>query len=283
MKYTLGSTTYSQQSTIQAGARLYTYLLLLMGLCIGLGIELVYIRDFLDGGDYERMNTVFKFSLQAWLCFALAGALVVQRLWNGLSGFTRRLWQVLLVVFVLSCSIFLVGGTASRIGDRLLWQVLHTPDVSSAPPSVANYTPTLDGLAFARVWYPGDAKAIDWLNANVAGSPVILEAASQSSYQWYSRVSVFTGLPTVLGWADHEAEQRYATQLGTRLSDIDTMYATTDTTQTLALLHQYHVRYVYVGVLERNTYGQISLSKFDHMSGLRVVYRSEGVTIYEVV
>ncbi|HEV2661000.1 MAG TPA: DUF2298 domain-containing protein, partial [Ktedonobacteraceae bacterium] len=155
-EYVSGSTTRSQQrSAIQVGARLYTYLLLLMGLCIGLGIELVYIRDFLDGGDYERMNTVFKFSMQAWLCFALAGALVVQRLWNGLSGFTRRVWQVLLVVFVLSCSIFFVGGTASRISDRLLWQTVHTSEVSSAPASAANYTPTLDGLAFARVWYPG--------------------------------------------------------------------------------------------------------------------------------
>ncbi|MDQ2887150.1 MAG: hypothetical protein M3Y39_13830, partial [Chloroflexota bacterium] len=153
---------------------------------------------------------------------------------------------------------------------------------SNAPASTANYTPTLDGLAFARVWYPGDSKAIDWLNANVAGSPVILEAASQNSYQWYSRVSVFTGLPTVLGWADHEYEQRYTSQLSTRLTDIETMYSTTDTAQTLALLHFYHVRYVYVGALERSTYGQLSLNKFDHMPGLRVVYRSDGVTIYAV-
>ncbi len=53
---------------VQNRAQVYTYLLLLMGLCIGLGIELVYIRDFLDGGDYERMNKVIKFSMQAWLC-----------------------------------------------------------------------------------------------------------------------------------------------------------------------------------------------------------------------
>ena len=249
-----GSTPHSLKPTdTQGEARFYSYLLLLMGLCIGLGIELVYIRDFLDGGDYERMNTVFKFSIQAWLCFTIAGALVVQRLWNTLSGYTRRVWQVLLIIFVVACSIFLVGGTASRINDRLLWQEVHTPEVSSVPDSVANYTPTLDGLAFARVWYPGDAQAIDWLNANVAGSPVILEAASQNSYQWYSRVSVFTGLPDVLGWSDHEMEQRYFAQLGTRLADITTLYASTDTAQTLTLLHSYHVHYVYVGVLERNT------------------------------
>jgi uncharacterized membrane protein len=51
----------------------FTYILLLAGLCISLGLEIVYVRDFLDGGDYERMNTVFKFSIQAWLCFAIGG------------------------------------------------------------------------------------------------------------------------------------------------------------------------------------------------------------------
>jgi len=277
----VGSTRSQPLISFQDGAQLYTYLLLLMGLCIALGIELVYIRDFLDGGDYERMNTVFKFSIQAWLCFALAGALVVQRLWSTLAGFMRRFWLVLLTVFVLSCSIFLVEGTASRIDDRLLWQVVHTPEVSNVPTSVANYTPTLDGLAFARAWYPGDMKAIDWLHANVAGSPVILEAASPNSYQWYNRVSVYTGLPDVLGWPDHEEEERYATQLGTRLADIGTMYSSPDTVQTMSLLHLYHVRYVYVGALERSTYGP--LNKFDHMAGLRVVYQSDGVTIYEVL
>ena len=110
---------------VQNGAQIYSYLLLIMGLCIGLGIELVYIRDFLDGGDYERMNTVFKFSIQAWLCFALAGALAVQHLWRTLSGFIRQLWTVILVVFVLSCSIFLVQGTVARINDRQLWQAIR--------------------------------------------------------------------------------------------------------------------------------------------------------------
>ena len=50
----------------------------------------------------------------------------------------------------------------------------------------------------------------------------------------------------------------------------------------------YHVRYIYVGELERQAYAQQStagLDKFDHMVGssLRIVYRSNGVTIYEVL
>lgn len=260
----------------------YTYILLLMALCISLGLELVYIRDFLDGGAYERMNTVFKFGIQSWFCFALGGALAVPYLWKTLQGVTRQVWTVLLVALVLCCSTFLLEGPAARIQDHQTWAVTQPPAVS------ANYTPTLDGFAFVRSWYPQDAQAITWLNAHISGSPVILEADAPVSYQWYSRVSVYTGLPDVLGWPDHVGEQRYSDQELNRLTDIGIIYTTTDSTEALILLHYYHVRYIYVGPLERQTYAQKSmagLNKFNQMVGssLRVVYNTNGVTIYEVL
>ena len=149
-----------------AGVTAFTYLLLLMGLGICLGQEVVYVRDFLDGGDYERMNTVFKFSMQAWLCFAVGGALVVWRLWKFPRGMMRRAWSALLITLVIGCSLFLTQGTVARIQDHQTWIALQKPLQS------ANYTPTLDGFAFVRAWYPGDAEAISWLNDNVSGSPV---------------------------------------------------------------------------------------------------------------
>ena len=260
----------------------YTYLLLLMALCIGLGVEIVYVRDFLDGGDYERMNTVFKFSMQAWLCFAVGGALAVQRLWSYLKGFIRQAWFLVFGLLLLGCSIFLPLGTLARIDDHQVWATTIPPVQS------ANYVPTLDGFAFVRSWYPGDAQAISWLNQNITGSPVILEAAAPVSYQWFSRVSVFTGLPDVLGWADHEDEQRYNNQPLNRMADIGIIYTTPDPAQALELLYYYHVRYIYVGELERQAYAQQStagLNKFDAMVGstLSLVYRSNGVTIYEVM
>ncbi len=261
---------------------LFAYLLLLMGLCISLGVEVVYIRDFMDGGDYERMNTVFKFGIQAWFCFAIGGALAIPYIWRTLQGMARTVWTALLVVLILSCSIFLSEGTGARIQDHQLWMAVQPPAQS------ANYTPTLDGFAFVRAWYPGDAQAISWLNAHVQGSPVILEATAPVSYQWFGRVSVYTGLPDVLGWPDHVGEQRYNTQPTNRLADVGILYTTTDTTQTLALLHLYHVRYIYVGDLERQTYAQKSsagLDKFNAMVGtaLRIAYQANGVTIYEVL
>ncbi len=139
-----------------------------------------------------------------------------------------------------------------------------------------------------RAWYPADADAISWINEHIAGSPVILEAAAPFSYQWYSRVSVYTGLPDVLGWVDHEGEQRYGDQLLTREADINIIYTTDSTAQALALLRYYQVGYIYVGPLERQLYGLHSmagLNKFQRMVGdtLKIVYQYNGVIIYEVL
>lgn len=263
------------------GAKTYTFLLLIVGISICLGIELVYIRDFLDGGDYERMNTVFKFSLQAWLCLAIGGALAVHAVWRSLRGVARQVWGSLLIALMLGCSIFPVLGTQARLRDHQNWIEAQKPAYTAA------YTPSLDGFAFVRAWYPGDAGAITWLNAHVAGAPVILEAGAPASYQWFNRVSVFTGLPDVLGWPDHVSEQRYAQQALRRASDIGTIYTTQDAAQALALLRTYHVRYIYVGDVERQEYAgsPAGLQKFDALldGALRVVYRSAGVTIYQVL
>ncbi len=259
----------------------FAYLMLLMGLCIALGQEIVYIRDFLDGSEYERMNTVFKFSMAAWLCFGVGGALVLQHLWRSLRGIMRRVWSVMLVALLLGCSIFLIEGTAARIGDHQLWSEVQPPAVS------ANYTPSLDGFAFVRSWYPGDAAAITWLNAHVSGSPVILEGVAPQSYQWYNRVSAFTGLPDVVGWPDHEQEQRYPDLVQNRVNDANLIYTTSVAKQALQLLRLYHVHYIYVGALEQQLYGSVpgGLAKFQKMAGssLRVVYNTGGVTIYEIV
>ncbi len=261
----------------------YMYLLLLVGLGIGLGIEVVYIRDFLDNSDYERMNTFFKFSIQLWLCLGVGSALAIGHIWKNLRGVLRGSWSVLLLLLLIGGSIFLVDGTASRINDHQSWIL------SQAPAASANYTPTVNGFAFVEAWYPGDAQAITWLNAHIAGSPVILEAASPNDYTWFGRVSVYTGLPDVMGWVGHENEQRYGDQMANRLTDISLIYTTPDAGLALELLHYYNVGYIYVGQLEQQAYAAQSptgLDKFNTMvqeGSLQLVYRWDGVTIYKVV
>jgi YYY domain-containing protein len=261
----------------------YMYLLVLLGLVLALGIEVVYIRDFLDNSTYARMNTFFKFSMQIWLCLGIGGALVIQHLWSSLRGFIKQAWSALLLLLLLGGSVFLVAGTYSRIQDHQSWISYQKPAQS------ANYTPTLDGFAFVRAWYPGDAQAITWLNAQIAGSPVILDASVPYDYTWAGRVSVYTGLPDVLGWLGHENEQRYQDQSVNRLTDISIMYSTPDAALALELLHHYNVRYIYVGDLERQSYApqsSVGLDKFNTMvqqGSLQLVYLRDGVTIYKVV
>ena len=68
-------------------------LLLALGAGVVAGTELVFLRDFLAGGDWYRMNTLFKFSVPAWLLLGIACGVMLPRLWHELSrlpGWVRR-------------------------------------------------------------------------------------------------------------------------------------------------------------------------------------------------
>ena len=59
-----------------APLKLLTYLaMLLLGLAVAFGVEIIYVRDFLDNSPWERMNTVFKFYYQVWMLLSLGAAL----------------------------------------------------------------------------------------------------------------------------------------------------------------------------------------------------------------
>ena len=100
------------------------------------------------------------------------------------------------------------------------------------------------------------------------------------------RVSIYTGLPTVLGWDNHQRQQRgYSPTIGERIGDIRRIYSTTDHEEALKLLDKYQVEYIYVGELERHYYQQQGLDKFDSMLGteLELVYVNSTVQIYRVL
>ena len=80
----------------------------------------------------------------------------------------------------------------------------------------------MDGMAFMEygvVWdgepsqggqeisLSSDYAAILWMQDNIQGSPVILEGLGYREYLWANRVSIYTGLPSVVGWRWHEVQQ----------------------------------------------------------------------------
>jgi uncharacterized membrane protein len=267
---------------------LFALALLGMALALGAGVEIITLK-----GDIARMNTVFKFYLQAWVLLGAVSAYFLWRMDFGLAFFRgistslakRSLgvaWIVLLSALLLSSSIYTVAGTQTRLRNR--FQVMPL---------------TLNGLAYmadARYIFDNgrgtdtlhwDYEAIQWLRgSSIVGSPVILEGQGALYRTLHDRVSIYTGLPTVLGWDNHQSQQRgYGPVIGERIEDIRRIYSTTNTLNALQLLGKYRVEYIYVGELERHYYPERGLEKFQGMVGtdLELVYSNPGVQIYRVL
>ena len=98
------------------------------------------------------------------------------------------------------------------------------------------------------------------------------------SYSAYGRVSTLTGLPAVLGWPGHESQWRGGSdEQGSRLSDIETLYATADWNVAREIISRYNIRYVFVGNLERGK--PLREDKFQR--NMRSAFQQGNVVIYE--
>ena len=188
-------------------------------------------------------------------------------------------WLGILVLLVGSSLIYTVLGGKARVDDRFNPTAL-----------------TLDGTAYMDqgVHYEQDQPielrwdrdAIEWLQDNVSGSPVVLEAHNEQ-YHWSGRIANYTGLPTVLGWPWHQTQQRldYDFEIRNRANAVRELYDGTDLARSQELLRMYEVGYIVVGELERIYYDQTGLSKFPTLTELGLleqVYENSGVVIYRV-
>ena len=116
----------------------------------------------------------------------------------------------------------------------------------------------LDAEAFLERQYPEDAAAIRWLERNIEGSPMVLEA-NGDSYSTNCRVSAMTGLPTVLGWYVHEWLWRSdVAAVNERAADVRAIYTSKDADEVWRLLKKYSVEYIFVGSCERQQFPDIN-------------------------
>lgn len=211
----------------------FALLLALAGSIIAIFIEIFYVVDGMPP-PWERMNTVFRLGEVAWILLALASAFCLSELFQ-----KYRKWKLIGIVAILLLSAFFVFATGSRSG----W---------------FSRAPSLDGTTWMA-----EKASIDWLNKNVEGQPVILEAPGRD-YESSSRVSSATGLPTVIGWPGHEVHwrQNSGVEINGRIADTDKIYSTTDPDEATRLLKKYNAKYVFVGNEEKKRYAQAGLDKF---------------------
>jgi len=247
-------------------------------LTLTLAVELVYLH-----GDIGRMNSVFKFYLQAWILFALSAGVCFVWLLKSLRYWRKHLglvWKISLLVLFFSAAMFTVMGTKDKINDRI---------APEAPQG-------LDGMAYmaystyydmgSNMQLVEDDGAIRWMQDHIEGSPVILEGQAYE-YRWGARYTIYTGLPGVVGWNWHQRQQRAVLRnsvVQERVNRVDTFFSTEDIQYAVDFIRAYDVTYIVVGQLEQAFYPQAGLAKFSNYDGQLwdAVYRVGSTTIYQV-
>jgi YYY domain-containing protein len=214
-----------------APAAIFALLLIFTGTALTLSVEFFYLRDSFG----LRMNTIFKFFFQGWVMMACASPYAAWWLSQHIHGWQRPSVQWGFSLLVAAGMVYPLMATYSRVeGFR--------------------YDPTLDASATLDRSWPDDWAIIHWLQENEMGQgdnvPIILEAPGES-YRHTSRVSAFTGFPTLLGWEGHQWQWRGdGTEQDRRKPVIRTIYTTSSTATALDLLHMWSIDYVMLGEAE---------------------------------
>ena len=254
----------SKRSSAVPHALPFVLLLIFTATLLTIGPEYVYLKDNFG----QRINTIFKFYYQAWILFGVAALVGIGYLLKNtnMAGWVAA--GIYTVLFVFAVRFPIVGAQSRAVEFR------------GPANAEVRRDPTLDGLVFMQNQNNSDYEAVMWLKENVAPGTVVLEATG-NPYSYYARVSANSGLPTVLGWANHERQWRgdSTDQVGIRDGQVREIYDTRDWDRASQLLNSLGVTYIYVGSLERQDHDPKGLEKF--VNNLEIAYQNEGVTIFK--
>jgi len=221
--------------------------------------EFMYLKDIYP--TYYRANTMFKLVYQAFILLSISSGYIIVRLFSW-----KNLRLKLIILVIGTFGLFLVA----------IYPYFAIPSYYG---NLKTYY-GLNGISYLNHLYPDDLKLITWINKNITGQPVILEAQGDS-YTDFARISSNTGLPTVLGWTVHEWLWRGTYSVpAPRITDVTTLYETTDIKTEKYLLKKYNIVYVVVGNLERQKYIGLNENNFKKLGN--IVYQYGQTKLYKI-
>ncbi len=233
------------QRSLLAARTLPLFLLpiILTVILFGAAMEIVYIKDILDEGEWYRFNTVFKVSSQLWLWLGvLSGPIIVWSITRFTSRWTKACLAGLFSLMLMAQGIYPVLA---------IWQSgLHS-----------DYSGLATGLEWWQEQYPYDYEAYVFLNNYRQSLPQTerqhrLVEAVYDTYAPNGRFSVFLGWPTIIGWPNHEWTWRGSYKpVRERLEEVREIYTGRDKEHARKLLRKYRIDYIIVGQIEAETFG----------------------------
>lgn len=223
--------------------------------------EIIYVKDIYIH-EHHRSNTMFKLVYQSFMMYSLVTGYIFIRIKDSLKN------NLLLTTSYL---LLFLAGFASHL-------IYPYFSIKGYYGNLKNYQ-GLYGMSFLEKQYPDNYEAVLWLNENIQGQPVILEAAGES-YTLYNHFSAMTGLPTIEGWTVHEWLWRGGyDQPGRRVEEVKTIYQG-DEEEAEQLLKKYKVSYVIVGPLEEEKYPDLDEERFFNWG--QPVFTSGDTTVYQL-
>ena len=235
---------------------IYILLLILVSTILIATPEFIYAKDIYPA--HYRANTMFKLGYQAYIMLSLVTAFAITYL---LHKGRRYLWIPIIFIMLTLILIYPYFSINSYFGN------LKTKS-------------GLNGISYLKTIYPDDYDAILWIQQNIKGQPILLEAQGDS-YTDHGRISANTGIPTPLGWTVHEwlwrGDYSFAQQ---RLPDISQLFEG-DIATTIKLIKKYNISYVYIGDLERTKYPNLNEEKFRSLG--KIIYEKGNTRIYKLI
>jgi uncharacterized membrane protein len=223
--------------------------------------EIGYIKDIYIY-EHRRANTMFKLVYQAFIMYSLTAGYIIFRFRQSLKNkFLLNSYKTIFFLIFVSHLIYPYFAVKSFYGLK---------DYKG-----------LDGLRYLQELYPDNFKAVEWINKNIQGQPVILEATGDS-YTTYNQISVSTGLPTIEGWLVHEWLWRGGyDEPGARLEEVNKIYESTDLDEIKSILQKYKVEYIFVGAKEYEKFPTIGEKNFEKI-GAQKIFQSGDTKIYKI-
>lgn len=208
--------------------------------CCGIGLivipELVYVVDIYDSGR-SRANTMFKLTYEAFVLLCIAFGYITERLLSHKKTGFKAAGAALTVLGLCGLGYF--------------YEAAHS--------WFASYAHSIDATVYlnqdSEDKFEDDKKAINWLVKNIKGKDSVILEAPGDSYTNYERVSVLTGHSTVVGWHVHEWLWRDdAKDVAKRIEEADSIYTDKDPETVKELIKKYKVKYIFIGICEKERY-----------------------------
>lgn len=223
--------------------------------------ELIYLKDIYIY-EHRRANTMFKLVYQAFIMYALVSGYVFYKTRLLLKSKILNILYGLLFTLIFSIHlIYPYFAIKSFYGFK-------------------NYQ-GLWGLNYLKDTYPDNLKAINWINKNISGQPVMLEAVGDS-YTTFNQISSATGLPTVEGWIVHEWLWRGGyDKPKQRQDDVQNIYESDNLESLKNLIQKYNIKYIFVGAKEYEKYPKLNENNFTKIGG-QIIFQSGKTKIYQL-